>query len=191
MSRRTRVFAGILLVYAIGVGLLMYRLLADIDPRYRESAEESLVETGYLMASLIEQRASSGAIDTAWLAPLFRELYARRFTADIFGVRKESVELRATVVDAHGTVLFDSLGRHQLEHQLAGQISAARQVERALAIDVVVRRPPGGERERGGALEVGLAGKEREQFAALGLIHGVLRAILPAGAPRTRATLAR
>ena len=56
---------------------------------------------------------SAASIDTRWLAPLFRELYARRFSADIFGVRKESVELRATVVDADGIVLFDSLGRHE------------------------------------------------------------------------------
>jgi two-component system sensor histidine kinase CreC len=44
---------------------------------------------------------------------LFRDLYARRFAADIFGIRKESIELRATVVDARGIVLFDSLGRHE------------------------------------------------------------------------------
>jgi two-component system sensor histidine kinase CreC len=114
MTARTRIFIGILLVYALGVGVLMWQLLADIDPRYRESAEESLVETAYLMATLVEQRSGSGVpLDTAWLEPLFRELYARRFEADIFGVRKESVELRATVVDARGIVLFDSLGRHE------------------------------------------------------------------------------
>ncbi|HEX6017114.1 MAG TPA: two-component system sensor histidine kinase CreC [Burkholderiaceae bacterium] len=114
MSARTRVFVGILLVYALGVGVLMWRLLADIDPRYRESAEESLVETAHLMAAQIEQRSHSGeALATDWLDPLFRDLYARRFQATIFGIRKESVELRATVVDANGIVLFDSLGRHQ------------------------------------------------------------------------------
>ncbi|KAB2870149.1 MAG: two-component system sensor histidine kinase CreC, partial [Burkholderiaceae bacterium] len=114
MTARTRVFVGILLVYALGVGVLMWRLLADIDPRYRESAEESLVETAYLMATQIEQRSGSDSpLDTAWLEPLFRDLYARRFDANIFGIRKQSVELRAMVVDAHGIVLFDSLGRHE------------------------------------------------------------------------------
>ena len=114
MTARTRVFVGILLVYALGVGVLMWRLLADIDPRYRESAEESLVETAHQMAAQIEQRSGSGIpLDTQWLEPLFRDLYARRFDANIFGIRKESVELRATVVDAHGIVLFDSLGRHE------------------------------------------------------------------------------
>lgn len=114
MSARTRILVGILLVYAIGVAVLMWRLLADIDPRYRESAEESLVETANLMATLVEQRSSAdGTLDTAWLEPLFRELYARRFEADIFGFRKRSVELRTIVVDAHGIVLFDSIGRHE------------------------------------------------------------------------------
>jgi len=114
LSARTRVFVGILLVYALGVGVLMWRLLADIDPRYRESAEESLVETAHLMAAIVEQRSGAGVpLDTAWLEPLFRDLYARRFEANIFGVKKESVELRAMVVDAQGIVLFDSLGRHE------------------------------------------------------------------------------
>ncbi|HVQ04221.1 MAG TPA: two-component system sensor histidine kinase CreC, partial [Burkholderiaceae bacterium] len=101
MTARTRIFVGILLVYTVGVGVLMWRLLADIDPRYRESAEESLVETAHLMASLLEAR-STGGLDTTWMEPLFRDLYARRFEADIFGIKKESVELRATVVDAQG-----------------------------------------------------------------------------------------
>jgi two-component system sensor histidine kinase CreC len=108
MTARTRVFVGILLVYALGVGVLMWRLLADIDPRYRESAEESLVETAHLVAAMVEQRSGSGVpLDTAWLEPLFRDVYARRFEANIFGVKKESVELRATVVDANGIVVFD------------------------------------------------------------------------------------
>jgi two-component system sensor histidine kinase CreC len=43
VSRRTRVFLGILLIYTAGIAVLLYRVAADIDPRYRESAEESLV----------------------------------------------------------------------------------------------------------------------------------------------------
>ena len=69
MSRRTIVFIGILLAYALGVGLLMYRLLADIDPRYRESAEESLVETAHLLAATVEQHSSEGRIDAEQLRP--------------------------------------------------------------------------------------------------------------------------
>ncbi len=124
MTKRNRVFAAILLAYAIGVGWLMWRLLADIDPRYRESAEESLVETAHLMAALIEQRsaeprsvdpsadtAAEPTLDVALLEPLFRDLYSRQLEASIFGFEKTRFELRMTVVDGHGLVVFDSLGR--------------------------------------------------------------------------------
>jgi two-component system sensor histidine kinase CreC len=111
VSKRSRVFIAILLVYVVGTALLLYRVLADIDPRYRESAEESLVETAQLAASLVEQDVHDGTIDTSRLAPLFASLYARRFEAHIFSHTKTRVELRLEVVDRSGRVLFDSLGR--------------------------------------------------------------------------------
>ena len=108
MSKRTRIFIGILVAYALGVAFLMYRQLGDIDPRYRESAEDSLVDTAQLMASLVENASPDGALHTDALDPVFRTLYARRFEADIYGVVKTRVELRMTVVDRQGTVVFDS-----------------------------------------------------------------------------------
>lgn len=112
MSKRTRIFVGILLAYVVGVALLMYRQLGDIDPRYRESAEESLVETAQLLAAVIEQASVDGALRTDGLVPVFQSLYARRFKADIFGFEKTRVELRLAVVDSVGRVVFDSTGRH-------------------------------------------------------------------------------
>lgn len=128
MTRRNRIFIGILLAYALGVALLLWRLVGDIDPRYRESAEESLVETAHLMASWIESRSSEEGIAIDALRPVFRALYAREFKADIFGFEKTRVELRATVVDRSGLVLFDSLARHEGEDH-----SAWRDVRLALA----------------------------------------------------------
>lgn len=128
MTKRNRIFIGILLAYALGVALLLWRLVGDIDPRYRESAEESLVETAHLMASWIESRSSEEGIAIDALRPVFRSLYAREFRADIFGFEKTRVELRATVVDRSGLVLFDSLARHEGEDH-----SAWRDVRLALA----------------------------------------------------------
>ena len=115
MSKRTRVFIGILLAYALGAAALLYRQLGDIDPRYRESAEESLVETAQLLATLIEQHSRDAALRTETLPALFETLYARRYKADIYGFEKTRVELRVTVVDAAGQVVFDSLQRAQGE----------------------------------------------------------------------------
>lgn len=133
MNKRNRIFIGLLLAYVLGVGVLMVRMLEDIDPRYRESAEESLVETAHLMATLIEQSAPDGALDVEWLRPLFKSLYARRFEANIFGFTKTRIELRAYVVDRTGRVLYDSLGRnedanfiywHDVRRTLAGEYGA-------------------------------------------------------------------
>ena len=140
MTKRSRIFIGILLIYAIGIAFILYRVVADIDPRYRESAEESLVETSNLLASLVEQDVQAGAIDTSKLEPLFRNLYARQFLSQIYSVTKTHVEMRAYVTDRSGRVLFDSLGKsngadfskwHDVGYTLRGDYGArtSRDVE--------------------------------------------------------------
>ena len=137
MSKRTRIFVGILLIYTAGIAFMLYRVVADLDPRYRESAEESLVETSQLMASLIEQDVQDGALDTARLQPLFKSLYARRFTAQIFGLTKTRVELRAYVTDRNGVVVFDSTNQH-----VGADFSQWRDVRLALKGEYGARTTP-------------------------------------------------
>jgi two-component system sensor histidine kinase CreC len=137
LSKRNRIFIGILLIYAVGIAFMLYRVVADIDPRYRESAEESLVETSQLLASLIEQDVREGALDTTRLGPVFRNLYARQFNAQIFSLTKTRVELRAYVTDRTGRVVFDSTG------QRVGQDYAKwRDVSRALQGEYGARTTP-------------------------------------------------
>lgn len=127
MSTRNRVFIGILLIYVLGVAFLLYRIIDDLDTRYRESAEESLVETSHLLASLIERDLRDGVIRTDELRPAFQALYARQFNAQIFALQKTRVELRVYATDASGRVVFDSLGRAEGE-----DYSAWRDVRLAL-----------------------------------------------------------
>ncbi|MBC7600356.1 MAG: two-component system sensor histidine kinase CreC, partial [Polaromonas sp.] len=111
MSKRTRIFIGILLIYTIGIAFVLYRVVSDLDPRYRESTEESLVETSQLMATLIEQDVRNDVLDTTRVEALFKSTYAREFEAQIFGITKTKVELRAYVTDNKGIVVFDSTGQ--------------------------------------------------------------------------------
>jgi two-component system sensor histidine kinase CreC len=111
MSRRTRIFLALIVVYVVGIGVLMHQLLADLDPRYRESAEEGLVETAQLMATVIEQDVDQGALPTDRIAGIFQDLYARRFSAQVYDLHKTRVELRAYVTNVHGVVVYDSTGR--------------------------------------------------------------------------------
>lgn len=142
MTLRNRVFAGIVLIYLAGLAFFMFRAMSDIDPRYRESAEDSLVETAHLLATLLEQdlRAapgSSAAPDAARLTALFAALQARRFSAQIYDVHKTQVELRASVTDARGRVLFDSTGRNT-----GADFSAWRDVALALRGEYGARTSP-------------------------------------------------
>ena len=127
MTRRTRAFLAILLIYLVGVGWLVWRLMGDIDPRYRESAEESLVETAHLVAVLVEQHSPADIVDAEILRPVFRDLVSRNPDADIFGFRKTGIELRVIVTDELGIVVFDSVGRHEGE-----DYSGWRDIRRAL-----------------------------------------------------------
>ena len=128
MSKRSRIFLGILLIYAAGIAFLLYSVVADIDPRYRESAEESLVDTSQLMASLIEQDVIAGAINTARLEPVFRSLAGRQFSAQIYNLHKSRVDMRVYVTDRNGRVLFDSRGL-----QTGADFSRWNDVSRSLA----------------------------------------------------------
>ncbi len=110
MSKRSRIFIGLLLIYAVGMAFVLYNVVSDLDPRYRESADESLVETAQILATAVEQDVRDGAIDTARLDALFKSAYARQFDVQIFSVTKTRVELRAYVTDRRGTVVFDSTG---------------------------------------------------------------------------------
>ncbi len=133
MSRRSRLFTGIVLAYIAAVVLLLYRISLDIDPRYRESAEESLVDTANLLATLLERQAYAGIIQTEELERTLDHLGKRPLDARIFQIEKKAVVLHVYVTDALGTVLYDSAGRdngkdyrgwRDVNRTLAGQYGA-------------------------------------------------------------------
>ncbi|GAB2904536.1 two-component system sensor histidine kinase CreC [Uliginosibacterium flavum] len=113
MSTRNRVFIGILLIYICSVAYVLNRIIEDLDPRYRESAEESQVETAHLLASIIEQDLGAEERQLAILHGTFQSLYAKRFNAQIYSMNKTRVEMRVHVTDKAGRVIFDSLGRSE------------------------------------------------------------------------------
>jgi two-component system sensor histidine kinase CreC len=113
VSKRNRIFLGILLIYTLGVAFLLYRVISDLDARYRESAEELLVDTAHLLAALIETDLSDGTFRPERLRPAFPNLYARHFRAPIFAVIKTRADLHVYVTDREGRVVFDSLGRDE------------------------------------------------------------------------------
>ena len=106
MSRRSRIFLGVVAVYIAAVVFLLYRVSLDLDPRYRESAEDALVDTANLLATLLERQAYSGVIQTEEIERTLQQLGTRPLHARIFNVDKTRVDLHVYVTDANGIVLF-------------------------------------------------------------------------------------
>ncbi|MBI1891558.1 MAG: two-component system sensor histidine kinase CreC [Burkholderiales bacterium] len=115
MSRRNRIFLGILALFAVVVSVLLYRVAGDLDTRYRESAEESLVDTAHLLAAFIETDMRELNAAPQHLRAAFDNAYRRRFEARIFGITKRRVDLHVYLTDANGKVIFDSAGRAEGE----------------------------------------------------------------------------
>lgn len=104
--------ASILLVYLLVVGggfyAIMSTLTQEIQPRYLESMEESLVDTANILAAQLEHSAEREGYAADTIAQIFERAYERRFEAQIYTLRKESVDLEVYLTDATGRVLFDS-----------------------------------------------------------------------------------
>ncbi len=137
MNRRNRIFLGVLGSFALVVSVLLYRVASDLDSRYRESAEESLVDTAHLLAAFVETDLREQRVDQTRLDIALDKVYRRRFEAQIFGITKRRVDLRIYLTDINGTVLFDSTGLHEGE-----DFRAWRDVNRTLAGKYGARTTP-------------------------------------------------
>ena len=132
-QHRNRIFVGILLLFCLSVGAIFYQVSADLDIRYRQAAEETLVDTAYLFAEWIQTDVTANQIDTSRLNQVFTGAYALKLQAKIYEVTKQKVDLRTYVTDANGVVVYDSTGKnvgknfsrwHDVGRVLAGQYGA-------------------------------------------------------------------
>jgi two-component system sensor histidine kinase CreC len=115
VSTRGRIFLGVLLVFVLGLGWLMSRVIDDLGHRYRESAEELLVDTAQLLAALVATDIVDGVIHADRLRLALPTLHRQRFEARIFEAVKRDVNLRIYLADRSGRVIYDSQGRHEGE----------------------------------------------------------------------------
>ena len=134
-NRRNRLFIGILIVFGMALAAVFYEVSHDLDTRYREASEETLVDTTYLLASMLatDVSDSQSALSTSRIEPIFNALKTIQFNATIYTTKKQHVDLRAYVTDKNGIVTFDSLQQnvgkdfsrwHDISRVLAGHYGA-------------------------------------------------------------------
>ena len=104
-----RVFFGFFVIAGLSAVLLLKVFLAEVKPSVREVMEDLMVDTAHLLAEVAvdEMAAGTAAADGRLAAQLRR--YARRdVDVTIWGLRKQSLDLRIYVTDAAGRVVLDS-----------------------------------------------------------------------------------
>jgi two-component system sensor histidine kinase CreC len=102
-----------ILVFELGLGILVRHMAEQVEFRYRESAEEMLVDSAQLVATLVAAETRDGNLSTDTLRPAMAELAQRQFEARIYDNVKKDVNLRVYVTDQTGKVIYDSTGRFE------------------------------------------------------------------------------
>jgi two-component system, OmpR family, sensor histidine kinase CreC len=111
MSLTLRLFLTGSVLVALAGWFALSRVLEEIKPAVRQSAEETLVDTANLLAELVADDLRAGTLGQGDLARVLAAYGQRHPGADIWGVRKDGVTHRIYVTDANGIVMLDSADR--------------------------------------------------------------------------------
>ena len=104
-----RVFFGFFLIAGLSAVLLLKVFLAEVKPSVREVMEDLMVDTAHLLAEVAADEMVSGPpAPDGRLAAQLRRYVKREVNALIWGLRKQSLDLRIYVTDASGRVVLDS-----------------------------------------------------------------------------------
>jgi two-component system sensor histidine kinase CreC len=104
-----RVFFGFFLIAGLSAVLLLKVFLAEVKPSVREVMEDLMVDTAHLLAeSAADEMDAAGLKPDARLAAQVQRYARREVDVVIWGLRKQSLDLRVYVTDAHGRVIVDS-----------------------------------------------------------------------------------
>ncbi len=106
-----RIFLGYFLIVGLAAWLVLSVFVGEIKPGVRQAMEDTLVDTANVLAILAADDMRSGHMQDGQFAQRVGALAKRDVHARIWGFRKESLDYRVYVTDAHGIVVFDSSGK--------------------------------------------------------------------------------
>jgi len=110
-----RLFFGYFLVVGLAAWFVLYTFVKESEPSIRQATEESLVDSANLLAELAAGELATGRIEDGAFATAVAAALQRHPGAEIYGIRKDSVDLRIYLTDARGIVVYDSAGQAQGE----------------------------------------------------------------------------
>ncbi len=108
MKTVARIFLGYFLLVGLGAAFLLNTFMAELRPGVRQSMEEVMVDMANLLAEVVQAEVVSANIEKAEFADMMQRFLARELNAKIWTLQKTATTLRVYVVDAQGTVVYDS-----------------------------------------------------------------------------------
>ncbi len=105
-----RLFFAFFLIAGLTAFFILRVFLTEVQPSVREVMEDMMVDTANLLAEIAAEDLAAGpeALKSGRLARQLQDYAKRPVDAQIWGLRKQSLDLRIYVTDAEGQVLLDS-----------------------------------------------------------------------------------
>ncbi len=110
MNITLRLLLGYFLIVGLAAWFVLNSFTQEVKPGVRQTMEETLVDTAHFLAEIAAEDYYGNLLDTARFAAAFQRYQARDPHADIWGFKKDTVDLRVYITDARGIVLYDSSG---------------------------------------------------------------------------------
>lgn len=111
-----RLFFAFFLINGLAAFFVLRVFMVEIKPSVRKVTEDTLVETSYALATLVSADMEQGLLQPGSNSAFAKQLqnYTQKpIQAWIWDSRKTTLDLRITVTDARGMVLFDSQGKDE------------------------------------------------------------------------------
>lgn len=109
-----RLLFAFFLINGLAAFFVLRVFMAEIKPNVRKVTEDTLVETAYLLAALASDDLAQGQLESdaanSRFAQHVRTAFQQPLQVWIWDTRKAALDLRVTVTNAQGRVLFDSAG---------------------------------------------------------------------------------
>lgn len=105
-----RLMLGFFLVLGLALFVVLRVFLNEVEPGTRLAMEDSLIDAAFAYAQLAEPDMKNGTIATGGFAQAMKAYQKARPSAVLWGFPKDQVDTRITIVNAQGTVVFDTRG---------------------------------------------------------------------------------
>ncbi len=107
-----KIFSGLFLIIGCGALLFFMVFMNSLKPGFRQSTEDTLVDTANLLAEIVAEETYHQALGNGQFALAMAQFKQRHFAATIGALTKREPSLQVYITDQRGIVLYDSTGQH-------------------------------------------------------------------------------